>query len=96
MTYFAQPIVEEKERKLKYMMNIMGLKTLPYWIGNFLVDYFIMLLYVIVFVICGSAIENVDLLKEGMGNWVICVLIPGFAVCLLQSYMISFFYQKVS
>ena len=39
--YCSLPVYE-KEEKLKYLMDVMGLRNLPYWIGNLTVDFFIM------------------------------------------------------
>lgn len=83
MTFFAQPITEEKEKKLKYMMNIMGLKTLPYWLGNFIFDFILIVLYTVTFIILGVSVNNVDLIKDGLVWWVICVFLAGWSVCLL-------------
>jgi ATP-binding cassette subfamily A (ABC1) protein 3 len=35
---FCSLPVYEKEEKLKYLMDVMGLRNLPYWLGNFIVD----------------------------------------------------------
>jgi len=35
---FCSMPVYEKEEKLKYLMDVMGLRNLPYWLGNFIVD----------------------------------------------------------
>jgi len=37
--YCSLPVYE-REDKLKYIMDVMGLRNLPYWLGNLLVDFF--------------------------------------------------------
>ena len=39
--YCSLPVYE-KEEKLKYLMDVMGLRNLPYWIGNLMVDFLVM------------------------------------------------------
>lgn len=44
-------IVQEREEKIKYVLNVMGCKVLPYWLGSFLFDYIIYILNLTVFII---------------------------------------------
>jgi len=37
-TYCSLPVYE-REEKLKYLMDVMGLRNLPYWLGNISVDF---------------------------------------------------------
>jgi len=39
--YCSLPVYE-REEKLKYLMDVMGLRNLPYWIGNITVDFIAM------------------------------------------------------
>lgn len=54
-----------------------------------------MFVQIVVFIIAGSTADNNDLIKEPVASWFF-VLIPGFAACLLYSYILSFAYKKVS
>ena len=42
-TYCSLPVYE-REEKLKYLMDVMGLRNLPYWLGNVIIDFVLMTL----------------------------------------------------
>lgn len=48
--YINTPVVE-KETNLRYILNVMGCKMLPYWVGTFLFDYLVYLITLLVLVI---------------------------------------------
>jgi len=37
-TYCSLPVYEREER-MKYLMDVMGLRKIPYWISNYIVDF---------------------------------------------------------
>jgi len=41
--------VLERELKLKYALNVMGCRVVPYWLGTFLFDYLMFCFTIIVF-----------------------------------------------
>ena len=45
---FINTSVHEREYKLKYVLNVMGCRPLPYWVGTFAFDF---MAYLITFVI---------------------------------------------
>lgn len=63
MYTFPIQIVHEKEVRLKYSMYVMGCKVGPYWLGNFLFDLTYLVFYITVFIITGSLLPNVPLIK---------------------------------
>lgn len=49
-TYCAFPVFE-REDKVRYVMNTMGLRVIPYWVGTFLFDFLVaMIINLIAFV----------------------------------------------
>lgn len=38
-TIYAAFTVYEREHKIKYILNVMGMRTLPYWFGTFIFDF---------------------------------------------------------
>lgn len=53
----AGTVVLEREQKQKYALNVMGLQTIPYWLGTFLFDYAMSLVIFFVFLILTFIVE---------------------------------------
>ncbi|CAD8079917.1 unnamed protein product [Paramecium sonneborni] len=57
----SQP-VEEREKKQKYALNVMGCRILPFWLGYYLYDLIICIILLIIFIIaivaCGYTYLN--------------------------------------
>lgn len=48
--YINTPILE-KEYNLKYILNVMGCKIFPYWLGTFLFDYLVFFITMVILVL---------------------------------------------
>jgi len=46
--YITLPVLE-RELKLKYALNVMGCRVVPYWLGTFIFDYLMFLITILVF-----------------------------------------------
>jgi len=64
--YIALPVLE-RETNLKYALNVMGCRVLPYWIGTFVFDYIIFYMFVLLFV-AFCYLLNLDFLTIYMGK----------------------------
>jgi len=53
--FITLPVLE-REYNLKYALNVMGCRELPYWIGTFAFDYSLYSIFVIIFVIFSYAL----------------------------------------
>lgn len=89
------PIVFEKEKKLKYSLNVMGCRLTPYWFGNFLFDFIYMLLIIVIFLIVGNSLDNMKIMTETVGDWIL-VTIPGGLAILSTSYFVTFWFETQS
>lgn len=36
--------IEERQRKMKHIMSMTGMRTIPYWLGLFIADYILFLI----------------------------------------------------
>ena len=60
ITSFGVSLVTEREKKLKYSLNVMGLRVIPYWLGNFLFDFMILTLMLILFISLSFIFDNIS------------------------------------
>jgi hypothetical protein len=52
-------LVMERELKLKYALNVMGCRYLPYWLGTLAFDFILSQLLVFLFLICIFALYGI-------------------------------------
>ena len=90
---YCGSIVLDREKKFKYLSNVMGLRKLPYWMGNYAFDILIFLVPLTPFFVLIYVIEEADFLRE-----IVHLLIPLLIVFCLAfigySYVFSFMFQK--
>jgi len=91
-TVFVATNVMEREFKLKYALNVMGCKIIPYWLSNILFDYFFYV-FTIVLLILFVQIEKVTIIQDYLGKFSISMLIFGLNLTSL-SYCLGFMFSK--
>ena len=84
--------VKEREDKLKYALNVMGCKILPYWLGTFLFDFSVYFLSVIVFFIMLYC-WNITYLIIHIQKILLIMVTFGFALINL-AYVCGFMFDK--
>lgn len=89
-TVFTANVVEEREKKLKYALNVMGCRTLPYWLGTFTFDYTMYCIVTSIFFIFGYSFEII-LMTNYVGTWILILLTFGYS-CIMWSYAWNFCY----
>jgi len=84
--------VLEKEFHLKYILNVMGCRPLPYWLGTFIFDYIAYLITVIIFYIL--VIENeVKFLKNYLNTLTLILAVFG-ADLIVYTYLCGYLFKK--
>ena len=86
--------VYENEKKLKYALNVMGCKSIPYWFGSFLFDIlFFWIAFTFFFII--AAISKSNYIFESAGG--ILLIMAGFSFSLISfAYVWSFIYKNAN
>jgi hypothetical protein len=92
--FISLPVLE-RETNLKYALNVMGCRVLPYWIGTFVFDYLLFYVFVLIFIMF-SYIMKLDFLTEYMG--VIVLIFSAFGLSYVSfSYLCGVaIYEKTS
>ncbi|KAL4509467.1 hypothetical protein ABPG73_022683 [Tetrahymena malaccensis] len=91
-TSFCGIPVMEREYKLRYSLNVMGCRSLPYWLGTFIFDFiFISINLYIFFIIC--FIIGFNAVTDHFGEFFGLTQLFIFAI-ICQSYFLSFFFEK--
>ena len=84
--------VFEREKNLKYALNVMGCKTLPYWMATFAFDFLIFWIIFIFFFIIAAITKSQFILDSAAG---ILLIVASFSVSLISfAYMCGFMYKK--
>jgi len=82
----------EREFKLKYALNVMGCKIIPYWLSNLIFDYFFYALTVMILILFVQ-IEKVEIIQNYLGKFTISMLVFGLNLTSL-SYCLGFMFTK--
>ena len=88
--YILTPSLE-KEKDLRYILRVMGCRTVPYWLGTFLCDFLafqvtILAFYLIIYFV------NIPLFLVVF--WQIYIVLTGFSVSLIMfAYVFSFYFK---
>ncbi|KAL4503253.1 hypothetical protein ABPG72_000859 [Tetrahymena utriculariae] len=91
-TSFCGVPVMEREFKLKYSLNVMGCRSLPYWFGTFAFDFiFISINLYIFFIFC--FIVQFDPVTNYFGSFFGLTQLFMFSI-ICQSYFLSFLFKK--
>lgn len=88
---FCGNIVQERELKLKYALNVMGCRTSTYWIGTFFFDLIMFYIVVIIYIILGISFDLV-LIKDNVTTWLYLLLCFGYSV-IFYCYSLSFMFN---
>ncbi|KRX06128.1 P-loop containing nucleoside triphosphate hydrolase [Pseudocohnilembus persalinus] len=90
--YINTPVME-KEHQIKYVLNVMGIKSFSYWMGTFLFDYLSYILISSFFFVFVGLYNNLDFLYKHIGKFAFIQLLFGPSL-ILFSYNASFFYKS--
>lgn len=93
-TVFVATNVMERETKLKYALNVMGCKILPYWLSNLLFDYLLYAITILLLILFVQ-IEQVDIIQNYLGKFTLSMLVFGLNLTSL-SYFLGFMFSKKS
>ncbi len=89
--YILTPVME-RENLLKYILTVMGCRTLPYWLGTLLFDYCVFSITYFVFMIT-VYIQDVAFLIPFLPK--ITLVLAAFGASLLNfCYLNSFLFSK--
>ena len=80
----------EREYNLKYLLNVMGCRIIPYYLGAFCFDY-IMYLLVFLIVIISSLIINFEIFNNYFG-WIFANYTLFGLNIITVNYMVSFIF----
>ena len=69
--FISLPVLE-RESNLKYALNVMGCRVLPYWLGTFVFDYILFYLLIILFILFTYAME-LNYVTDHMGKVVFSI-----------------------
>lgn len=89
---FLYPIVQDREFKMRYVLNFIGMKPFAYWFGSFVVDYGLAILPSVMFMVI-VAVGNVDALSS---KWyIVAGTILAFLFPLVTlTYVMTFLFKK--
>ena len=95
--YCSLPVYE-REEKLKYLMDVMGLRNLPYWFGNLTIDLiFLTLMNGVVYLLYNKLYNKLDLetleVFVSPKDFLILTICHGFAL-ITVGYAWSFTFDK--
>ncbi|EGR27806.1 hypothetical protein IMG5_188760 [Ichthyophthirius multifiliis] len=89
--FITLPVLE-REFNLKYALNVMGCRVLPYWFGTLLFDVFIFLLTLFIFFIA-CLIQNCNYILNHFG--IIFFILSTFCISYITcAYFFGFLFQK--
>ena len=87
-------IVLEREKRFKYLSNVMGLRKFPYWMANFTFDLLLFLIPVAVFFIIVLAMGNSAQFLTSKLQYLVPVFVLFGLSFITYSYTWSFVFQK--
>lgn len=89
---FCGTIVLEREKNLKYALNVMGCRILPYWLGSFLFDFVIFFLQFLAFMVT-CVMFNFSCVTHQFGE-ISLVFIPFGVTFIGCNYLFSHMFDK--
>ncbi|CAD8188760.1 unnamed protein product [Paramecium octaurelia] len=87
--------VEEREKKQKYALNVMGCRTLPYWLGYYLYDITICILVLIIFIIAVNICDVEALNNANVYGLVFCCYLAYLPLAYILSWLFTQFLSAV-
>ena len=94
LAVFCGSIVYEREKKLKYALNVMGCRTFPYWLGTFAFDYILFCVIASFFILFG-VIFSLEVVSSYVGQWIVVLLTMGLSF-LSWTYLWTFIFEKAA
>ncbi len=91
---YCGSLVAEREKKLKYISNVMGMRKAPYWCANYAFDLMIFLTPLIFFFVGSLAIGDKAKFIIDMTQYLIPLLVLFSFSFIGFSYVFSFIFQK--
>ncbi|CAK94635.1 unnamed protein product (macronuclear) [Paramecium tetraurelia] len=87
--------VEEREKKQKYALNVMGCRTLPYWLGYYIYDITVCIILLIVFIITVN-IFGVEAINNGnVYGLIFCCYLAYLPLSYILSWLFTSFLSAV-
>jgi hypothetical protein len=91
---YCGSVVQEREKRFKYLTNVSGTRQLPYWAGNYAFDLLIFCIPLIIyFIIAFSLGEDGHFVTKFAGYLVVELILFAFSF-IGYSYLFSFIFQK--
>lgn len=91
---YCGSVVLEREKRFKYLTNVMGTRQLPYWLGNYAFDMIIFYVPLLFFFVIIYAIGDYgNFLTRIVGYLIPTLILFGFSF-IGYSYLFSFVFQK--
>lgn len=89
---FVLPTASDREFKLRYLMNFVGIKSLAYYIGNFITDFILFLIPTLAFIILLFPMK----VESFSQNWgVILAIMTCFGASLISlTYAVGFMFSS--
>ncbi|CAD8108025.1 unnamed protein product [Paramecium sonneborni] len=87
--------VEEREKKQKYALNVMGCRTLPYWFGYYLYDISICIIVMIFFIISVNVFQVQVINNGNVYGLVFCCLLAYLPLSYILSWLFTSFLSAV-
>lgn len=84
--------VEERELKLKYALNVMGCRVLPYWLATLAFDFLVFTFIVLLLVVLLVSFDITLMVNAGT----VCVYLSSSFSFIGISYTISWLYSKAN
>ena len=87
--YLLLPI-EERQRKMRHILTVTGMRTVPYWTGLFVADYILYLMPTAMFAIFVLTIQ-LDAFANHFSEFLFVILGFGWALISLTYFIAHFF-----
>lgn len=89
--YLLMPI-EERQRKMRHILSMTGMRTLPYWLGLFIADYILFLMPTALFTFFVVAIQ-LNGFEQKIAEFICVMLGFGFGIITI-TYLIAHFFSN--
>ena len=87
--YLLMPI-EERQRKMRHILSMTGMRTVPYWLGLFIADYILFLMPTALFTLFVLAIQ-LNGFQQKLAEFISIMLGFGFGIISLTYLIANFF-----
>ncbi|CAD8107532.1 unnamed protein product [Paramecium sonneborni] len=87
--------VEEREKKQKYALNVMGCRTLPYWFGYYLYDISVCIIVMVIFIISVNVCDVQVINNGNVYGLVFCCYLAYIPLSYILSWLFTSFLSAV-